>query len=82
MRVNIYAEELTGEVVEVTTTADTGRVQRGVRFFQHSADVLHHTADDDDRSAVTFWLPRAGSRSAFVRALRTAALIAEEEVRE
>jgi hypothetical protein len=26
-----------------------------------SPDVLHHTADDDDRSAITFWIPHARS---------------------
>jgi hypothetical protein len=55
MRVNLYEEELTDEIKLVTTEAE-GRTFYGVRFFLASANELHHTASDDDRSAVTFWL--------------------------
>jgi hypothetical protein len=28
-------------------------------MYLASPDILHHTADDDDRSAITFWIPNA-----------------------
>jgi hypothetical protein len=31
------------------------------RLCSHPPDILHHTPDDDDRSAVTFWIPNARS---------------------
>lgn len=57
MRVNVYAEELTDEVKVVETTADTGRKFYGLRFFLCSPEELHHSPGDDDRSAVTLWVP-------------------------
>jgi hypothetical protein len=77
MRINVYAEELTGEVRIVKTVADTGREQTGIRFFQESAPGLHHDADDDDRTAVTFWLHRKWSegRANFRAALVDAILL-------
>jgi hypothetical protein len=32
------------------------------QLILHSADELHHPPADDDRSAVTFWLPKSDSR--------------------
>jgi len=58
MRVNIYAEELTSEFRIVKKKADTGKIFLGVRFFLKSPKSLHHTEEDDDRSAVTFWGPK------------------------
>lgn len=56
MRINLYEEEPTDEVVIVNTTADnTGITYYGVRFYLKSAPELHATDADDDRSAVTFW---------------------------
>lgn len=61
MRTNVYAEELTGDTAVVTNevTGEDGRVRKfyGVRFFLKSHQDLHHSADDDDRSAVTIWVP-------------------------
>lgn len=61
MRLNIYAEELTNEVRNIVKTAVQPDGERrsfyGVGFFLASPDVLHHTATDDDRSAVTLWVP-------------------------
>lgn len=57
MRVNIYAEELTDEFEVVTTEADNGRLFYGIRVYLESSEKLHHTKDDDDRSAITFWIP-------------------------
>lgn len=72
MRVHIYSQEIDlnpSSVQIVETTADTGRTYYGLRFYLHSAPQLHHAADDDDRSAVTFWLPgrpgRPGHTQAF-----------------
>lgn len=59
MRVNVYSEELIGEftVVRKPEPGPNGRLFLGVRFFMFSPKELHNTADDDDRSAVTFWVP-------------------------
>jgi hypothetical protein len=57
MRINIYSQELTKEVKLVSKKADTGITYYGVRMYLASPDILHHTPDDDDRSAITFWLP-------------------------
>jgi len=62
MRVNIYSEELTGEVILVEKTSDTGRIYKGARVMLHSSDLLHYEPDDDDRSAVTFWFPKSRSQ--------------------
>jgi hypothetical protein len=32
-----------------------------VRLYLASPDILHHTDEDDDRSAITFWIPNAKS---------------------
>lgn len=63
MRVNVYNEELTGDVEIVTVTPDTGRTFYGVRVYLASAQELHYTDEDDDRSAVTFWLHKDYSKA-------------------
>jgi hypothetical protein len=55
MRINVYHEELTDEVRFVEKVAETGIVYFGIRMFQASAPELHHTPEDDDRSAITLW---------------------------
>lgn len=55
MRINIYGEELTTDVRIVEKVAETGIRHFGIRIFLESSTFLHHTAADDDRSAVTFW---------------------------
>ena len=69
MRINIYSQELLTDFAEaresvelVQTKANTGIVYSAVRVFLHSSDRLHHSPDDDDRSAVTFWLPKSEKR--------------------
>jgi hypothetical protein len=57
MRINIYSQELTKEIELVSKMADTGITYYGARMYLASPDILHHTADDDDRSAITFWIP-------------------------
>lgn len=61
MRVNIYNEELTGEVSVVSKVAEkTGIEYYGVRIWLKSPPELHvpnegNNFADDDRSAVTLW---------------------------
>lgn len=61
MRINVYSQELTKEIELVSKTADTGITYYGIRLYLASPDILHHTAEDDDRSAITFWIPNARS---------------------
>lgn len=61
MRINVYAEELTQEVelVEKSVTDDRfgTRTFYGVRMYLQSSETLYHSPEDDDRSAITFWVP-------------------------
>lgn len=57
MRINVYSQEITEEVIEITKKSNTGIVYHAVSIILHSSDMLHHPPMDDDRSAVTFWLP-------------------------
>lgn len=52
---------MTEEVRLVSKVADTGIEHYGVRAYLASPELLHHTPDDDDRSAITFWVPEADS---------------------
>ena len=64
MRINVYSQELTKEVEHVSKkAADTGITYHGVRLYLTSPDILHLTSGDDDRSAITFWIPNARSFS-------------------
>lgn len=62
MRINVYSRELTDEVVEIEKESNTGVTYRAVQLILHSSDKLHHPPLDDDRSAVTFWLPKSKAR--------------------
>lgn len=66
MRINVYSQELTKEVT-IVESADrqTGIIHAGVRFYLASPDVLHDTPQDDDRSAITFWIPNAHRFTAY-----------------
>jgi hypothetical protein len=55
MRINVYNEELLDEVELIEKTADTGVHFYGIRLFLKSPPELHHSKDDDDRTAITFW---------------------------
>jgi hypothetical protein len=59
MRINVYSQELTQEVIEVSKVSNTGIEYKAVQFVLHSSPMLHHPPADDDRSAVTFWLPQS-----------------------
>lgn len=63
MRIHIYTQELTKEVALVSKKADTGIEYYGVRWFIRSPDCLHFTPEDDDRSAITIWIPNVQSYS-------------------
>lgn len=85
MRINVYSQELITHpldehpVVElVEQQSNTGVVYSAVRLFLHSSDRLHHPPADDDRSAITFWLPKSKARREhFAEALRSLADMAE-----
>lgn len=61
MRINVYSQELTSEFEHVTKVADTGIEYHAIRMYLASPDILHHAPGDDDRSAITFWIPNARS---------------------
>lgn len=62
MRINVYSQELTNEVIPLEKTSNTGLVYSAVQMILHSSDRLHHPPADDDRSAITFWLPKSPER--------------------
>jgi len=62
MRINVYSQELTNEIVTVNKVSNTGLTYSAVQMILHSSDHLHHPPLDDDRSAVTFWLPKSDYR--------------------
>lgn len=62
MRINVYSQELTDEVQTEEKISNTGLVYTGVRLILHSSPMLHHPPKDDDRSGITFWLPKSPDR--------------------
>jgi hypothetical protein len=62
MRINVYSQELTSEVITIEKRSNTGVVYSAAQLVLHSSPLLHHPPEDDDRSAVTFWLPRSAHR--------------------
>ena len=62
MRINVYSQELTSEVQTIEKVSNTGLTYSAVMLMLHSSPHLHHPPRDDDRSAVTFWLPRSTER--------------------
>lgn len=73
MRINIYSQELLLEAeafaVELgSQESNTGIVYSYVRMFLHSSDRLHHPPRDDDRSALTIWLPKDPIKRSMLRA--------------
>jgi hypothetical protein len=83
MRINVYSQELTDELNLVEKVSNTGLVYSAVQFMLHSSDKLHHPPADDDRSAVTFWLPRSRERrEALAKAFEHAARMVREATPE
>lgn len=81
MRINVYSQELTSEVHAIEKKSSTGLTYSAVQLMLHSSPMLHHPPADDDRGAVTFWLPKSKERrealavtfeqmAAFVRAAK------------
>ncbi len=62
MRINVYSQEITSEIQSLSKASDTGIAYPAIRLFLHSSSRLHDTATDDDRSAITFWLPKSDTR--------------------
>lgn len=72
MRINVYSQELLlgdddesldSPVTElVEQLSNTCVIYSAVRLFLHSSLQLHHPPNDDDRSAITFWLPKSANR--------------------
>lgn len=62
MRINVYSQELTTEVILITKESNTDIKYHAAQLILHSSEKLHHPPEDDDRSAVTFWLPKSESR--------------------
>jgi hypothetical protein len=62
MRINVYSQELTSEIVHVEKKSNTGVAYHAAQLVLHSSPRLHHPPEDDDRSAVTFWLPKSQAR--------------------
>lgn len=62
MRINVYSQELTDEVLLVEKGSNTGVVYHAAQLILHSSERLHHPPEDDDRSAITFWLPNSQAR--------------------
>lgn len=62
MRINVYSQELTSEVLLVEKTSNTGVVYHAAQMIMHSSPKLHHPPADDDRTAITFWLPKSSAK--------------------
>ena len=62
MRINVYSQELTSEVIPVEKASNTGITYHAAQLVLHSSSMLHHPPADDDRSAITFWLPKSAHR--------------------
>ena len=62
MRINVYSQELTDEARLIAKKSNTGVTYHAVQLMLHSSPMLHHPPEDDDRSAVTIWLPKSESR--------------------
>lgn len=61
MRINLYGEELTDEVELVSKEVEDAKFGKrtfyGIRVYLKSPPELHDDPEDDDRSAITFWVP-------------------------
>lgn len=62
MRINVYSQELTDEVILIEKESNTGVVYHAAQLVLHSSPMLHHPPADDDRSAITFWFPKSQER--------------------
>lgn len=65
MRINVYAEEITGTVIVTETTSRGGEPFFGLRVYLMSAPQLK----PEDSSAVTFWFKDMAALNDFRQAL-------------
>lgn len=87
MRINVYQEEISGEVTLVEKAdvvgADGNPVTfYGVRVWLLGPDTLHVTEHDDDRSAITFWCGSKEHAGALFSVLEDATGCAREAYRK
>jgi len=76
VRINVYSQELTDEVIAVEKKSNTGIVYHAAQLVLHSSERLHHPPMDDDRTAITFWLRKSqGRRESMARAFEDIARI-------
>ena len=81
MRINVYSQELTPEVLKIKKVSNTGIEYVAVQFVLQSSPMLYHPPADDDRSAVTFWLPQSErGLNEFSTALQNALSIVDMEL--
>jgi hypothetical protein len=73
MRINVYSQELITDddapqpdIDLIHKTSNTGLTYSAIQMFLHSSDRLHHPPADDDRSAISFWLPKSKSRREYM----------------
>lgn len=67
MRLNVYSEEITGDVqliVQENVIGEDGNPVTfyGVRYFLKSWEGMHHNEFYDERSAITFWFRTKDAR--------------------
>lgn len=71
MRINVYSQELIpskGPHVELLTKVAEDTVDgipllySAIRMYLESPERLHYAEGDDDRSGITFWLPKSPGR--------------------
>ncbi len=83
MRINVYSQELTNEVKLIEKESNTGVCYSAVQLILHSSPMLHHPPHDDDRSAITIWLPKSSERrlelAHALRAMADAVMFAKPE---
>ena len=86
MRVNVYTEELMIRSLHHVEVAKARYIDRrtgqetinyGLRIILASSPRLHHSPDDDDRSAVTFWCGSRENIDLFLSTIQTK--LAEDE---
>jgi hypothetical protein len=76
VRINVYSQELTDECHLIEKVSNTGLTYSAVQLMLHSSPMLHHPPADDDRSAVTIWLPKSKERrEALAATLRKMSLL-------
>jgi hypothetical protein len=72
-----------GVVDTIVKQADSGIIYSAVRLFLKSPETLHHTDTDDDRSAITWWLPKSPDRrEAFAQSLEALAHLVRHAISE